>query len=970
MFGYYAAFYVSTLSIPQLVDIKVMALINGVGNLRFTRIRRKEETEDDEVKEEIMMPTRGEVIAALKTLQKLSKTSADIDVHFEDDLNKIRRECLKQLAPGFHRRVKAKTSFQDDDVPIDDDTTRKQFFTPQEKGRKELLPDLKVFWQPLEGGQSGCGDVIPPPEFAEMAPTLGYWDIRGLGSPLRYLLHHVGQDFEDQLYTFGPAPDYSRDSWLSVKYTLGLDFPNLPYYIDGEVKLTQSTAILRYLARKHGLNGKTEEENQQLDLLEQQFDDLRWGVVRLCYDPNCNNLKDDYFKELPEKLKLFAEYLQDKSWFLGDRITYVDFLAYDALDFHRVIKKDSIDDFPNLVDFLKRFEELPAIHYESEINLAEKGKTTQAIAKGDMRLTTCTSEGQENIRIKDILHPLEGGQSGCGDVIPPPEFAEMAPTLGYWDIRGLGSPLRYLLHHVGQDFEDQLYTFGPAPDYSRDSWLSVKYTLGLDFPNLPYYIDGEVKLTQSTAILRYLARKHGLNGKTEEENQQLDLLEQQFDDLRWALARLCYDPNCNNLKDDYFKELPEKLKLFAEYLQDKSWFLGDRITYVDFLAYDALDFHRVIKKDSIDDFPNLVDFLKRFEELPAIRWKSGSDVVILRRNISKMAAALGYWDIRGLASSIRYLLHYVDQDFDDHVYPYGPAPEYSRDSWLKVKYTLGLDFPNLPYYIDGNVKLTQSNAILRYLARKHGLNGKSEEETQQLEVLEQQFNDLRWDMGMLCYDPNFENLKDQYLKELPEKLKLYAEYLQDKSWFLGDRITYVDFLAYDALDFQRALKKDSIDDFPNLVDYLKRFEELPAISKYMNSSKFNNANVDVLPTRGQQEAEAGLDVSTESDRGQPTGQRRGHPYEQGTFVGRYCDQGAGTVLICSMDKTPPPPQLAGIVIRVQGSDRSDLFHGQDTTTTSVGRYCDQGAWTVLICSMDKTPPPQLAGIVIRVQGPF
>ncbi|UYV65814.1 hypothetical protein LAZ67_3005530, partial [Cordylochernes scorpioides] len=44
------------------------------------------------------------------------------------------------------------------------------------------------------------------------------------------------------------------------------------------------------------------------------------------------------------------------------------------------------------------------VDYESDINLAEKGKTTQAIAKGDMRLTTCTSEGQENIRIKDILH--------------------------------------------------------------------------------------------------------------------------------------------------------------------------------------------------------------------------------------------------------------------------------------------------------------------------------------------------------------------------------------------------------------------------------------------------------------------------------------------------------------------------------------------------------------------------------------
>ncbi|UYV64648.1 hypothetical protein LAZ67_3001488 [Cordylochernes scorpioides] len=45
---------------------------------------------------------------------------------------------LERLAPGFHRRVKAKTSFKDDDVPIDDDTTTKPLFTPQENGGKDL----------------------------------------------------------------------------------------------------------------------------------------------------------------------------------------------------------------------------------------------------------------------------------------------------------------------------------------------------------------------------------------------------------------------------------------------------------------------------------------------------------------------------------------------------------------------------------------------------------------------------------------------------------------------------------------------------------------------------------------------------------------------------------------------------------------------------------------------------------------
>ncbi|UYV77373.1 hypothetical protein LAZ67_15000734 [Cordylochernes scorpioides] len=42
---------------------------------------------------------------------------------------------MDRLAPGFHRRVKAKTTFQDEDVPKDDMTT-KQLFTPQEKGCK------------------------------------------------------------------------------------------------------------------------------------------------------------------------------------------------------------------------------------------------------------------------------------------------------------------------------------------------------------------------------------------------------------------------------------------------------------------------------------------------------------------------------------------------------------------------------------------------------------------------------------------------------------------------------------------------------------------------------------------------------------------------------------------------------------------------------------------------------------------
>ncbi|GFY41278.1 glutathione S-transferase [Trichonephila inaurata madagascariensis] len=85
--------------------------------------------------------------------------------------------------------------------------------------------------------------------------TLGYWNIRGLAQPIRYLLHHEKEDFEDRRYLF------TDNTWQNEKYALGLDFPNLPYYIDGDTRITQSTAILRYLGGNMVLMEKTSRKN-------------------------------------------------------------------------------------------------------------------------------------------------------------------------------------------------------------------------------------------------------------------------------------------------------------------------------------------------------------------------------------------------------------------------------------------------------------------------------------------------------------------------------------------------------------------------------------------------------------------------------------------------------------------------------------------------------------------------------------
>ncbi len=78
-------------------------------------------------------------------------------------------------------------------------------------------------------------------------PQLAYWDIRGVGpyqdnvyskslftvnfyqlaQPIRLLLAYTGTEFEDKYYVCGPAPTFDKSCWFDIKFSLGLDFPNV-----------------------------------------------------------------------------------------------------------------------------------------------------------------------------------------------------------------------------------------------------------------------------------------------------------------------------------------------------------------------------------------------------------------------------------------------------------------------------------------------------------------------------------------------------------------------------------------------------------------------------------------------------------------------------------------------------------------------------------------------------------------------
>jgi len=204
----------------------------------------------------------------------------------------------------------------------------------------------------------------------------------------------------------------------------------------------------------------------------------------------------------------------------------------------------------------------------------------------------------------------------------------------------------------------------------------------------------------------------------------------------------------------------------------------------------------------------------------------------------------GYWDIRGLGQPGRLLLEYAGLSYVDQRYKVGPPPECSRDAWLKVKQNLGLDFPNLPYLIDGDVKISHSNACYRYLGRKAGLLGKTEKEQALCDLSAEVVKDFRDELVQIFYgfgipSDQYEAKKKEYVtNKLPVSLKNFSQFLKDKTWLAGETLTFPDFHLYELLDQVQILFPGNLEKYPNLVEYNKRFQSLPKISEYLQSSRF------------------------------------------------------------------------------------------------------------------------------------
>ena len=198
---------------------------------------------------------------------------------------------------------------------------------------------------------------------------------------------------------------------------------------------------------------------------------------------------------------------------------------------------------------------------------------------------------------------------------------------------------------------------------------------------------------------------------------------------------------------------------------------------------------------------------------------------------------VGYWKIRGLVEPIHMYLAYKDVPYEVTAYTYENAAKWTEDD----KKNLGIEFPNIPYIIDGDVKLSQSNSILKYLEKKFGsyCNGDLAHDIK-LDVLLESISDIRLPFTLMCYmEGDMAKKKEMYLSPRnTSKFEYFDGWLKDRKFLTGDSLCVADFALWNIVDYNDSFDANILASYKNIQRFKKDFQSDPKVDAYLKDPNY------------------------------------------------------------------------------------------------------------------------------------
>ena len=199
-------------------------------------------------------------------------------------------------------------------------------------------------------------------------------------------------------------------------------------------------------------------------------------------------------------------------------------------------------------------------------------------------------------------------------------------------------------------------------------------------------------------------------------------------------------------------------------------------------------------------------------------------------------ATLYYFEGRGLADQIRWMLAASEISFTQRIVD-------SRKKFLKMK-ERQLPFGQLPLLQIDGLEIVQSQSIVRYLARRAHLNGKTPEDEVKCEMIAETIKDL---LPLLCGAPfariNSKEAFDKHLLSMKEKWLFIGSRLEavlkanGGNCLVGESLTYADILTAHAVTwYVEECGPEVVIDMPNLVKLQNTVIALRGVNGFIRSS--------------------------------------------------------------------------------------------------------------------------------------
>lgn len=180
--------------------------------------------------------------------------------------------------------------------------------------------------------------------------------------------------------------------------------------------------------------------------------------------------------------------------------------------------------------------------------------------------------------------------------------------------------VRWTLQELGVDFESVPVNL-VAGEHRRPEFLTINPA-----GKLPVLVDGDMVLTESVAIVLYLAEKYPDKGllpsdvkQRAQVNRWLLFAATELEQPLWRIARhTSLYPEDQRLPGDVRlarQEFTAMAAVLEAHMRGRKFIVGDRVTVADFVSAYTLDWAN--ENQLLRDFPQLLVYMQRMYDRPS-----------------------------------------------------------------------------------------------------------------------------------------------------------------------------------------------------------------------------------------------------------------------------------------------------------------------------------------------------------------